>query len=103
MRKRNNKHGYSSDLAQEYIDNGKAIINLSTQVEKLYVWKENKRTAQVSGYQAWFSQEGVEPFKVKFAKKPELPPYLSQVNLINLEACEVRYNVYFRASDLKEF
>ena len=56
----------------------------------------------MSGYKTWFSQEGLPPFQVKFTSEVELPNYMTMVELEGLEACEVNYNVYFRASDIKE-
>lgn len=40
------------------------------------------------------SKKGVNPFVVKFEKEPTLPPFLSEVRLDNLEAIEIRSNVY---------
>jgi len=38
----------------------------------------------------------------KFESEVSLPSYLAIVDFDNLEACEVGYNVYFRANNLKE-
>ena len=35
-------------------------------------------------------------------KRQALPSYLAMVDFDNLEACEVGYNVYFRANGIKE-
>ena len=50
----------------------------------------------------YFVQEGVNPFAVKFEKKPKLPTFLSEVTLDKLEAIEIRSKVYFRAENVKE-
>ena len=39
---------------------------------------------------------------MKFESEVPLPSYLAMVDFDNLEACEVGYNVYFRANDVKE-
>ena len=45
---------------------------------------------------------GLPPFTVKFENEVTLPNYMSVITFDHLEACEVRYDVYFKASDLKE-
>lgn len=39
---------------------------------------------------------------MKFESEVTLPNYMAMVEFDNLEACEVGYNVYFRASGVKE-
>jgi len=39
---------------------------------------------------------------VKFESEVTLPAYMTMVEFENLEACEVGYNVYFRATNIKE-
>lgn len=46
--------------------------------------------------------KGLPPFQVKFLEMPTLPDYLSLVSFDNLQACEVNYNVYFKADALRE-
>ena len=94
--------GYSTDTANNYVNENQNIYNLSTQLEVRRKWQDNHPTDEISGYMAWFSQKGLEPFQVKFESKVKLPAYLAKVNFDNLEACEVRNNVYFRAVALKE-
>lgn len=62
---------------------------------------ENRRD-EIVAYKAWFGQKGLPPFQVKFLEEPELPEYLSLITFDNLQACEVNYNVYFRANGFKE-
>lgn len=94
--------GYSADTANNYIDNNQPIYSLSTELELQHKWQDNRPTDVVIGYKAWFSQEGQEPFEVKFDNQIKLPRYLAKVNFDNLEACEVRSKVYFKADSLKE-
>ncbi|CCI81209.1 hypothetical protein [Lactobacillus hominis] len=101
MKRRNLKAGYTKETAEAYLNLEAPIVLLSTSVEVQHVWSDGHRTDEISGYQAWFAQEGAGPFKVKFVNKPILPAYLSTVKFEKLEACEVRNNVYFRASKLK--
>lgn len=102
MRTRYKKGGYSAQTASEYIDNKQPLHLLSTELEKQFQFEDGKPTNQVTGYKAWFTQEGLPPFIIKFTEEIKLPEYLSLVELDNLEACEVNYNVYFKASGLKE-
>lgn len=101
MKRKNRNHGYSTELAKDYLDDRIPIISLSTQTSKQYVWKDGHKTDTVSGYHAWFVQQEVGPFKVKFEREPKLPQFLSQVELVSLQACEVGNNVYFKAKDIK--
>ncbi|MCO6548099.1 MAG: hypothetical protein J6583_10030 [Gilliamella sp.] len=94
--------GYSTDTANNYIDSKQPIYSLSTELELQHKWQDNRPTDEVIGYRAWFSQEGLEPFAVKFTSQIKLPSYLSKVRLDSLEACEVRNKVYFKADSLKE-
>ena len=88
MKTRNRKGGYSVNTANEYIDNKQGILCLST--------------GEIISYKAWFSQKGLPPFTVKFESEVELPPYMALVQFDNLQACEVGFNVYFKADNLKE-
>lgn len=94
--------GYSAETANNYIDGNQPIYSLSTELEVQHKWQDNRPTDEIVGYKAWFSQEGLEPFEVKFENKVKLPSYLSKVSFDGLEGCEVRNNVYFRAANLKE-
>lgn len=94
--------GYSIDTANNYIDSKQPIYSLSTELEVQHKWQDNRPTDEVAGYKAWFSQEGLEPFEVKFDSQIKLPSYLAKVCFDKLEGCEVRNKVYFRAGALKE-
>ncbi len=39
---------------------------------------------------------------VKFESEVTLPNFMTVITFENLEACEIRYDVYFKASDIKE-
>lgn len=101
MKTKNSQNAYNEETAKQYIINDKPIINVSSQVETQYNWIEGKRTDEITGYKLYFSQEGVNPFVVKFEKKPTLPPFLSEVKLDKLEAIEIRSNVYFRSEGVR--
>lgn len=102
MKTHNRKGGYSANTANEYIDNKQAIYCLSTELEAQLKFEDNQPTGEIIAYKAWFSQKGLPPFQVKFESKIELPSYMTMVEFDTLEACEVGFNVYFRAQNLKE-
>ena len=101
MKTKNSQSSYNEETAKQYISDDKPIINVSSEVETQYNWIEGKRTAEVAGYKLYFTQEGVNPFAVKFVKNPFLPPFLSEVKLDNLQAIEIRSNVYFRSEGVR--
>lgn len=102
MKTNNRKIGYSSNTANNYIDNKQAIYCLSTGLEPQVKFEDGQPTGEIIAYKAWFSQNGLSPFQVKFESEVALPNYMTMVEFDNLEACEVGYNVYFRATDIKE-
>lgn len=102
MRAKKRNNGYSNDTANNYIDSNKTIYSLSTELEVQRKWQDNRPTDQIIGYRAWFSQEGQEPFEVKFENQIKLPVYLAKISFDNLQACEIRNKVYFKADSLKE-
>ncbi|MGH2075163.1 hypothetical protein ACRCJS_05360 [Aerococcus urinaeequi] len=93
--------GYSTQTAEKYIEYKKPLYSLSTDLEELVRFIDKKPTDEVIGYKAWFSQEGLPPFSIKFSKQINLPKYLEIVEIENLTACEVKYNVFFKADGLK--
>lgn len=101
MRKRNRKSGYSSNTANEYIDNKQVIYCLSTELEAQIKFENGQPTGEIIAYKAWFSQKGLPPFRVKFENEIELPSYMTLVQFDNLQACEVGFNVYFKAENVK--
>ena len=102
MKTRNRKGGYSANTATEYIDIKQAIHCLSTELEPQMRFEDGQPTGEIISYKAWFSQKGLPPFTVKFESEVELPPYMALVQFDNLQACEVGFNVYFKADNLKE-
>ncbi|UNJ96127.1 hypothetical protein MN093_11035 [Bacillus mycoides] len=101
MKTKNSQSAYNEETAKQYISDDRPIINVSSEVETQYNWIEGKRTDEVTGYKLYFTQEGVNPFAVKFVKNPSLPPFLSEVKLDNLQAIEIRSNVYFRSEGVR--
>ncbi|EMW5757449.1 hypothetical protein AAFC71_001810 [Enterococcus faecalis] len=101
MKTKHSKKPYSEATATLYVNNKAPFINVSSEIEKQYNWIDGKRTDEVIGYKVYFVQEGVNPFAVKFENEPTLPPFLSEVKLDNLEAIEIRSNVYFRATGVR--
>lgn len=102
MKTRNRKGGYSVNTANEYIDNKQAIFCLSTELEPQIKFEDGQPTGEIVAYKAWFSQKGLPPFQVKFESEVSLPSYMAMVEFYTLEACQINYNVYFRAQDIKE-
>ena len=102
MKTNNRKGGYSASTANEYIDSKQAIYCLSTELETQIKFEDGQPTGEIIAYKAWFTQKGLPPFQVKFPSEVTLPSYMEMVEFNNLEACEVGYNVYFRAQNLKE-
>ena len=102
MKTRNRKGGYSTITANEYIDNKQGIYCLSTELEPQQLFDDGKPTGEIIAYKATFIQKGLEPFQVKFEDKIKLPDFMSLIQFDNLQACEVGFNVYFKADNVKE-
>lgn len=101
MKTRNRKGGYSANTANEYIDNKQGIYCLSTELETQIKFEDGQPTGEIIAYKGWFSQKGLPPFCVKFENEIELPSYMALVQFDNLQACEVGFNVYFKAENVK--
>ncbi|MEO1769189.1 hypothetical protein [Candidatus Enterococcus ferrettii] len=102
MKTRYQKSGYSTETAKKYIDKNQPVISLSTELELQYKFEDGKRTDEITGYKAWFSQEGLPPFTVKFTNKINLPKYMTLIQFENLVGIEIRYDVYFKADNITE-
>ena len=102
MKTHNRKGGYSVNTANEYINNKQGILCLSTELEAQIKFEDGQPTGEIIAYKTWFSQKGLPPFTVKFESEVELPPYMALVQFDNLQACEVGFNVYFKADNVKE-
>ncbi|MDN5440635.1 MULTISPECIES: hypothetical protein [Lactobacillales] len=94
--------GYSSMLADTIVSKNKPVHTISTELTPQQKFEDKKPTGEIIAYKSWFIQAGLPPFEVKFTDKIQLPPYLSVVEFINLQAVEVSYNVYFKADGLRE-
>ena len=94
--------GYSATLAAKIFDPSKPFHSLSRELEPQMKFEDKKPTDEIQSYKAWFVQEGLPPFEVKFEQEVPLPPFLSVVLFENIQACEVSYNVYFKADGIKE-
>lgn len=94
--------GYSLLTTSKYIVPALPIYSLSTELEVQRVFENGRPTNEIQAYKVWFVQEGLEPFQVKFLEEIELPDFLSVVEFDNLEACEIKRNVYFRANGINE-
>ena len=102
IKTKHKKDGYSATTATEYVIPTKTIHSLSTELEPQQLFEDGKPTGEIIAYKATFVQEGLEPFQVKFEDKVKLPEFLSLIEFENLQAVEVRYNVYFKADGIKE-
>ena len=94
--------GYSSSLAHSIIDKSKPVHSISDSLTPQQKFEDKKPTGEIIAYKAWFTQVGLPPFEIKFSNEVQLPPYLSVVEFINLQAVEVSHNVYFKADGIKE-
>lgn len=102
MRRKYSGTGYNVEAVWENLDKSKPIYSLSTELTPQYVWEDGKRTDKIISYKAGFTQEGAEYFQVKFPKKVNLPRYMSVVTFDNITAFQMRYDIYFKADDVKE-
>lgn len=102
IKTKHKKGGYSATTATEYVNPTKPIHSLSIELEPQQLFEDGKPTGEIIAYKATFIQEGLEPFQVKFEDKVKLPEFLSLVEFENFEAVEVHYNIYFRATGIRE-
>ncbi|SEN16198.1 hypothetical protein SAMN04487786_3302 [Paenisporosarcina quisquiliarum] len=92
---------YSESIARKFISTNVPTKCATTFIETQYEYVDKQRTDNIKGYKLWFVQEGLNPFTVKFTKKPDLPTFLSIIEFDNLQGIEIRSNVYFKAEGLK--
>lgn len=97
-----NSSGYSQAKAALYVDEQSPVNSLSLELDKQYKYVDGKKTDEITGYKAWFTQKGLPPFQVKFEQEIDLPEYMTIVNFDNLQAIEIKYNVYFKADGITE-
>lgn len=96
------KGGYTTTLADKIISQNLPIFSLSTELEPQQRFEDGKPTGEIVAYKAWFVQEGQDPFPVKFEDTIKLPAFQSMIQFDTLQACEVKYNIYFKANDIME-
>lgn len=92
---------YSEATARKFIQTDIPVQCVTTFIETQYEYVDNQRTDTIRGYRVWLIQEGLNPFAVKFEKKPTLPSFLSVIEFENLQGIEIRTNVYFKADSMK--
>ncbi|MFA1739362.1 hypothetical protein [Lysinibacillus fusiformis] len=103
MKIKNNfkQNSYSKEIAEKYIDSNSSFMMLSTEAEEMYTFEDNKRVA--TGSKIWVLQAGINPFYVKLPAQANVnAKQLDQIKLIELEAIEVRNNIYFRATSIEK-
>lgn len=84
MYTKNTQNSYAEITVKKYLSEEKPIINVSSEIEPQRRWDGEKYTDEILAYKMYFAQEGVNPFAVKFKKKPKLPQFLSEVNDIGI-------------------
>ena len=94
IKTKHRQSGYSVATASQYVNPTKPIHSLSTELEPQQLFEDGKPTGEIIAYKA--------TFQVKFEDKIKLPDFMSLIQFDNLQAVEVRYNVYFKADGIKE-
>lgn len=104
MKKKFNKNtGYTTMLAEEYVDveNEFVVVSDVAEIEK-YDSANNSYTGEYSHSTVYLAQEGApQPIKVKVINDKLKLDFLQKVKLDNLEACEVNKMIYFRANKIE--
>lgn len=94
--------GYNTQLADKIVNPNQPVYSLSLELEPQQRFDNGKPTGEIMAYKAWFVQESLDPFQVKFEKLIKLPAFQSIIQFDTLMACEVKYNVYFKANGISE-
>ena len=102
FRMKTTKGGYTTTLADKIISQNQPTYSLSIELEPQQRFEDGKPTEETVAYKAWLVQEGQDPFQVKFEEAIKLPAFQSMIQFDTLQACEVKYNIYFKASGIKE-
>lgn len=102
MKTRYKKSSYSTATAEKFISPNNPIRSLSIELDEQHRYVDGKRTDEITGYRAWFTQEGLPPFMVKFEHEVKLPKYMTLVSFENLQGVEIKYDVYFKAEKIIE-
>lgn len=99
-KKFSNNSGYSLETAKEYIDvNGECFVVEDAQIVSKYDESERKYTDEFSHVKVKLVQKDSEVFVVKIEAKVEAKQG-DIVTLKNVEACEIRRDVYFKAENI---
>ncbi|WP_307976745.1 hypothetical protein [uncultured Streptococcus sp.] len=96
--------GYSTATATEALGDDNLYL-VGKIVETQYEYIDNKPTKNVTGYQVWVATDNQNPFKVKFLEdKPDLSGLAigDVVVFDQLEAIQIKSNVYFRATGIQK-
>lgn len=94
------KHSYSSDTAKKYINSGKDLMLASAHIEETFDYDEN-HNRNITGQRIWLIQEGLNPFYIKLPTGVKIDvKQFDKISLNNLEAIEIKNNVYFRAESI---
>lgn len=103
MRITNKKSGYSLEVARQYVDANGEFLVISPEVMEIFKYDSinKKYTDEVDSYKIRVVQAGTVDFSVKFNKKVDVEQF-KKIKFKNLEAIELKNNVYFRADDISE-
>jgi hypothetical protein len=94
-----NSFGYSSSLAEQAVGNNPTASTISFTETVKWKWEDNKRTNQAEGYKYDFVVIGQNPFTVTFSERQNINQF-DEVVFKNLEACNVRGKLHFRADSV---
>lgn len=99
-KKYNSTSGYSLETAKDYIDiNGECFVVEDSQTVSKYDESERRYTDEFSHVKVKLVQKDSEAFVVKIEAKVEAKQG-DIVTLKNVEACEIRRDVYFKAETI---
>lgn len=99
--------GYSSDLANSLLEGVSALTVVGSGLVPHYSWDSDSRsyTSDLESYSLTVSAPTLEPFSVKLpVETGEVSGefgFGAHVEFETLEACQVRSDVYFKASSVK--
>ncbi|MDT2828288.1 hypothetical protein P7H59_07415 [Enterococcus viikkiensis] len=94
------RRSYSSETANKYLNANKEFILASATIEETFEYDGNNNR-NVTGKRVWVLQESLNPFYVKLPASIEIDAkQFDKVSFENLEAIEIKNNVYFRASTI---
>lgn len=102
MKKIVKSNGYSSKIAESYVNIDEEFLVISPEVIFVKKYDKNLKTYldEIDSYKIKVVQKDTEDFFVKFSKEIDVKQF-DRIKLKNLEAIEISKNVYFRAEDLE--